>query len=48
MQKRLPTLCHLFPGVSPMTARSMRWDDWNILARAIDVYIADQKEANSG
>jgi len=43
---RLPVLCHVWPGITPMNVWGMTYDAWLIFADAVDAWVAEQKEAS--
>lgn len=50
MQKRLITVCHLWPGIvphrnSPNSVWNLAWGDWVMFAYAADAYDKQQQEA---
>ena len=50
IRERLALICHLFPGVSPLNIRQLRYGDFQILAREADFYkeqAAQQERENA-
>ena len=48
MYKRLTTVCHLWPGITPFNVFGLPYSMWVSFAEAADEYQKSMKEASRG
>lgn len=45
MRRRIVTVAHVWPGITPLNVMSMRLDDWLLFALAADNWSAAREKA---
>jgi len=45
VRSRVAVVCHVWPGITPMTLRDMAFSDWVVIAASADEWVKNRKEA---
>jgi hypothetical protein len=48
VHSRLVTVCHVWPGITPLNVWDLTFEVWLMFAHAADEWVEARKEANRG